>query len=73
MPWKSGESVISWANLPVGVPSCSSPPCHSPPCPDPPVVCPGFGFDRSNNRIVHYHKLDLNLIHRQAIILFSEV
>ena len=26
MPWKSRGSVVSWANLPVGVPSCSAPP-----------------------------------------------
>ena len=37
--------VVSWANRPVGVPSCPAP--SAPPLrPDPPVVCPGFGFDR---------------------------
>ena len=53
MPWRARGSVVSWANRPVGVPSCPAPPCpaprRAPPCSDPPRVCPGFGFDRITN------------------------
>ena len=50
MVWKVGGTVVSWANRPIGVPSCPSlpvpPPRRAPPRPDAPVVYPVFGRDR---------------------------
>ena len=47
LPWGARGSAVSWANRPVGVPSCPASPCPPPRrAPShivPPVVCPGFG------------------------------
>ena len=43
MPWRARRSVISWANRPVGVPSCPAPPRPAaPPCAAPPRPARGM-------------------------------